>query len=109
MASNDRILVSTAEMQATIQRYNSARDTMNDAFSAMEQAMDHLDNCWKGPAWAAYLAKWNIIYANIRRSDEAMQKAIEGLNNTINEMEQGEGNVGTAASNLDTGTAAPIF
>lgn len=107
--ANDRILVSTAEMQATIQKYNSAREVMNDAFSAMEQAMDHLDNCWKGPAWAAYLAKWNVIYANIKRSDEAMQKAITGLTNTVNEMEQSEGNVGTAASSLDTGTSAPIF
>lgn len=107
--ANDRILVSTSEMQATIQRYNSARDTMNNAFSAMEQAMDHLDNCWKGPAWAAYLAKWHVIYANIRRSDEAMQKAIEGLTNTVNTMEQGEGQVGSAATSLETGTQPPIF
>ncbi|MGN0802978.1 MAG: WXG100 family type VII secretion target [Candidatus Faecivicinus sp.] len=107
--ANDRILVQPEEMLATIQRYNSARDTMNGALQSMQQAMDHLDNCWKGPAWAAYMAKWSTIYGNIKRSDEAMEKAITGLTNTVNEMTNTETNVGSAATALDVGTEAPIF
>lgn len=107
--ANDRILVSPEEMMATIQRYNSARDTMNDAFSSMQAAMDHLDNCWKGPAWAAYMAKWSEIYGNIRRSDAAMEKAINGLTNTVREMEATETSVGSSADALEVGSQAPIF
>lgn len=107
--ANDRILVSPEEMMATIQRYNGARNTMNDAFSSMQAAMDHLDNCWKGPAWAAYMAKWGVIYGNIRRSDTAMEHAITGLTNTVNEMMTAEDNVGSSADALDVGTQAPIF
>ena len=107
--ANDTIIVSSAEMSEAIQRYNSARELMNDAFNSMDQAMDHLDNCWKGPAWAAYRAKWSVIYGNIKRSDEAMEKAITGLTNTLNEMETAEDSVGSAASSQETGTAAPIF
>lgn len=107
--ANDRILVSPDEMRATIQTYNSARDTMNDAFSSMQAAMDHLDNCWKGPAWVAYMAKWTEIYGNIRRSDAAMEKAITGLTNTINEMEQTETNVGKTADALSEGTEETYF
>lgn len=107
--ANDRILVQPEEMMATIQRYNSARDTMSGALDSMQAAMDHLDNCWKGPAWAAYMAKWGTIYGNIKRSDEAMEKAITGLTNTVNEMMATEESVGSSADALDVGTQAPIF
>lgn len=109
MASNDRILVSTSEMMETIQKYNNARDVMNDAFSALQSAMDILDTCWKGPAWAAYLAKWLMIFANLKRSDEAMQKAITGLTNTIQIMDDATQNINTQTGSLETGNQAPIF
>ncbi len=107
--ANDRILVQPEEMMATIQKYEGARNTMNDALNSMQSAMNHLDNCWKGPAWAAYMAKWNTIYGNIKRSDEAMQKAITGLTNTVNEMTGAEQAIGSAAAALDAGSQAPIF
>ena len=105
----DIIKVSASEMQATVTKYTNARASMDDAFSAMEQAMNHLDNCWKGPAWAAMMGKWHVINSNIRRSDNAIEQAINGLNNTINTMVNAETTNTNAAKNLETGTDATIY
>lgn len=105
----DRIIVSTAEMQAAINRYNGARESVNDAFSHMQSAMDHLDNCWKGPAWAAYVAKWQVIYGNISRTDAAIEKAITGLQNTIQQMDAATENIDSNTSKLQEGSDAKAF
>lgn len=81
----DKILVSASEMRATVNRYNDARDTMDNARNCMEQALDHLNNCWKGPAWAAMMAQWALLNANIKNSDMAMARSINALNKTIEE------------------------
>lgn len=105
----DIIKVSASEMQAAVNIYTNARQGMDDAFGAMEQAMSHLDNCWKGPAWAAMMAKWHTINANIRRSDAAIEQAITGLNNTINTMVNAETTNTNTMKNLETGTDSTIY
>lgn len=105
----DIIKVSASEMQAAVTKYTNARSTMDDAFGAMEQAMNHLDNCWRGPAWAAMMSKWHVINANIRRSDAAIERTINGLNNTINTMVNAENTNTNAAKNLETGTDSTIY
>ena len=96
-------------MQETIQKYNNARDVMNDAFNALQAAMDILDTCWKGPAWMAYLQKWLMIFANLKRSDEAIQKAVNGLTNTINVMTEATDTINTNVDSQEVGNQAPIF
>lgn len=105
----DKILVSTTEMQATINRYNNAKQSVEEAFSHMQSAMDHLDNCWKGPGWAAFMAKWQLIYANISRTEQALEKAVTGLQNTISTMDEAEANVDSNTNALEIGKAADIF
>ncbi|MBQ4089715.1 MAG: WXG100 family type VII secretion target [Clostridia bacterium] len=105
----DIIKVSASEMQATVTKYTNARANMDDAFSAMEQAMNHLDNCWKGPAWAAMMAKWYVINGNIRRSDTAIEMAINGLNNTINTMVNAETTNTNTAKNLEVGSDSTVY
>ena len=105
----DKILVSTTEMQATINRYNNAKESVNDAFNHMQSAMDHLDNCWKGPAWAAMMAKWYVINGNIRRSDTAIEMAINGLNSTINTMVNAETTNTNTAKNLEVGSDSTVY
>lgn len=105
----DIIKVSASEMQAAVNIYTTARQSMDDAFGAMEQAMDHLDNCWKGPAWAAIMAKWHTINANIRRSDAAIEQTIAGLNNTISTMTNAETTNTNTAKNLEIGADSTIY
>jgi uncharacterized protein YukE len=96
-------------MQATISKYEDARATMESAFSALEQAREHIDRCWDGPAKTLYLMKWANINANIRRSNDAIDAAVTSLNNVIATMDSTEeGNTSRAAA-LETGTTPPIF
>ena len=87
----DRILVSTPEMEATIQKYESARQELQDAYSKLDAAKQHLDNCYKGPAYVALSAKWVDIYMNVRTADNAIDASVNGLRQTISMMgEQGK-------------------
>lgn len=105
----DKILVSTAEMNATIARYQQAQNTMLDAQKSMDSAMRHLESCWKGPAWLAMIAKWTEIEGNIAKSQIAINRSIVGLKNTITEYDAAEdANKGTA-SGLEVGTASPVY
>ena len=107
--ASDKILVSTSEMQATIGKYEQARSTMQEAFSALDQAKEHIDRCWDGPAKAIYTAKWLNIAMNIKRSNDAIDSAVNSLKNIISTMDQGEDSVGSTAAALDTGTTPPMF
>ena len=105
----DRILVSTNEMNATISKYEQAHNEMAQAFQALEQAREHIDRCWDGPAKLAYLARWANTYTNIRRSDNAIESTIASLRNVIQTMDQAEETTGSKAASLDVGTTPPMF
>lgn len=104
----ERILVSTEEMTNTINRYNSAKETMNNAYSAMANAMEHLSDLWAGPAWVSYFTKWSTIYGNISRTDEAISETIDALQKTIDEMEQAENDNISGINALEAGTKSPV-
>lgn len=107
--ANDRILVKPAEMEATIQKYENARSTIEDSFAKLEAAKDHLDNCYKGPAWAALTARWVNIYLNLKSTNRAIDESVDGLRNTINTMEQTEGGNITHNDGLDIGSAPTVY
>ena len=107
--ANDRILVSTTEMTAAIQRYESARQTLHDAYNKLDAAKSHLDNCYKGPAYMALSAKYLDIKANVMTADRAIDETVNGLRNTIGTMETTEGNVGNQGGSLEVGTSAPTY
>lgn len=103
----DRIIVSTEEMQQTLNAYESARENMQQAFSQLEAAKDALDACWEGPAKLAYIARWISIHTNLVKSNEAIQAAVEGLQGTIQTQDTAEQDVGSKASGLYVGTTPP--
>ena len=109
MAANDRILVSTEEMEATIQKYENARGTLEEAFSKLESAKNHLDNCYKGPASLALCVKWADIYLNVKTAERAIDESVTGLKATISQMIDVETNVGNSMSSLETGRSAPTY
>ncbi len=105
----DKILVSTAEMTATIGKYNQAQQTMQEAQRSMKAALDNLNSCWKGPAWAAMMYKWTQIEANITKSQMAVNRSVVALQNTINIYETGENENKTSASGLDVGKTTTVY
>ena len=105
----DRILVSTEQMEATVSRYNDARSNMNQAFSAMDKAWDHLSNVWDGTVKAAFMAEWITIMGNIRKSDQAMERSINGLIKSNNLFTTNESELTSTANSLETGSVPPMF
>lgn len=105
----DRIVVSTAEMSATISRYEQAQNTMMDAQKSMNSAMNNLNACWKGPAWAAMMAKWAEIEGNIAKSQLAINRTIVGLKNAIGIYDDTENANKNTASALEAGTASTTY
>lgn len=105
----DRILVSTSEMEATIQKYENARNELQDAYSKLDAAKGHLDNCYKGPAYMALCVKWADIYMNVRTADNAIDASVNGLRQTISMMDETESSNATGYANLETGKSAPTY
>lgn len=109
MAGVDRILVSTEEMEAAIQKYEGAHTTLQEAYGKMDAAREHLDRCYKGPGYVALSLKLADIYANVRTADRAIDETISGLRTTINEMNQGEQTVQSNTNALEVGKNAPVY
>ncbi len=107
--ASDKIKVSTAEMNQTISKYEAARSTMQEAFTSLDSAKQHIDRCWDGPAKLIYMAKWANISANIHRSNDAIDATVNSLKQVIVNMDEGEEKVGTLATSLDVGTTPPMF
>ena len=105
----DRILVSTEQMEATVSKYNDARGGMEQAFSAMDKAWDHLCSVWDGTIRTTFMAEWVVIMGNIRKSDQAMEKSINGLIKSNNLFSTNESELQSRANSLDTGTVPPMF
>ncbi|MBQ8110574.1 MAG: WXG100 family type VII secretion target [Clostridia bacterium] len=105
----DKILVSTSEMNATITKYNDAQSTMQEAQKSMRAALDNLNGCWKGPAWAAMMYKWTQIEANILKSQAAVNRSIVALRNTISHYDEGEDTNKSTGSSLDVGSQTTVY
>ena len=105
----DRLLVSTEQMEATVTKYNDARDRMDQAFTAMDNAWNKLCEVWDGTIKASFMAEWVVIMGNIRKSDQAMEKSINGLIKSNNLFSQNESDLTSRANNLDSGTVPPMF
>lgn len=109
MANNDHILVSTSEMESAIRKYEDARGQLQEAFGKLESAKDHLDNCYKGPAYLALCVKWLDIYTNIKTAERAVDESVTGLRNVISAMDTSENQIGSNFSALDTNSSAPTY
>ena len=105
----DRILVSSSEMEATIQKYESARNELQDAYSKLDSAKNHLDNCYKGPAYLALCVKWADIYMNVRTADNAIDASVNGLRKANAEFSQKESDISSGYANLSQGKSASTY
>ena len=101
----ERILVTTDEMRQTAAEYVSAKAGLQDAFSSLDRALNILESCWKGPAYMAMRAQWDIANKNIRRADEKMQDAVDELNAVAELFDQNESTIQSTFGSLDTGTS----
>ena len=105
----DRLLVSTEQMEATVTKYNDARGKMEQAFGEMDKAWNNLCQVWDGTIKTTFMAEWITIMGNIRKSDRAMEKSINGLIKSNNLFSENEDQLVSQANNLSSGTVPPMF
>ena len=105
----DRLLVPVEEMQVTVGRSNAAREKMDAATRSLEAAWNNLNRVWDGEIKAALLAEWAVLQGNVKKSDNAMKKSIEGLSRTIGLFTEAEETLISAANSLDDGVVPPLF
>ena len=105
----DRILVSTEEMQATVGRYEQARETMKQATANLDKAWDTLNQVWDGTIKASLMAEWAVMKGNVAKSDNAMNKSIQGLKTTIGLVDNAESEVQSKNNALEVGAVPPMF
>lgn len=106
--ANDRILIEPAAMEQAIQKYQSARDHLQDAYTSMDNAKKHLDNCYKGPAYVVLAARLTSIYLNVKTAERGLDESIQGLRQNIEAWSIAEPGAGNVAAKMDTGTV-PAF
>lgn len=86
----DIILVPISEIQATVNKFNSQLSNLQEAFTALDNAKSHLDNCYKGPGYLVLSAKYAETVINCKTAERAINGAINGLQTTINEFTSAE-------------------
>lgn len=101
----EKILVSTEEMRGTVTQYQAAKGDLQNAFSTLDRALKILESCWKGPAYMAMRAQWEIAYGNIKRADDKMQDAVDELNRVADLFDENEATLQSTFGSLDTGTS----
>ena len=99
----EKILVSTAEIQAGISHYESAKSVKLDAINAMKSAVQTLDSYWDGPASSVFIAAFNALYNNLMNSEVIMDDAITELRKVAELTEAADTNVNNVVSQLDPG------
>ena len=102
---SEMIKVSTDEMRETVNQYTQAKASLATAYQSMDKALKVLDSCWKGAAYMAMKAQWDITYKNIELSDAKMQDAIDELNKTAELFDTNEETVASSFKALDIGSS----
>lgn len=105
----DKILVSTEEMLATISKYENAKSILEEAYTKLQGAKEHLDRCYAGPDYLALAAKYVDTYANIKTAENAAESAIQGLRKTIDSMETTETAIKGRTGALEAGSAPTTY
>ena len=106
---SDRLLVPIDVMENTLRKYNEARTRMNAAARSMDQAWDRLSKVWDGGTKAVFVAKWVVLMGNVKKSERAMERSINGLTRTVGLFTQNESDLTSRANSLDPGVVPPLF
>ncbi len=102
---SEMIKVSPEEMRQTVSEYTTAKASLKEAYEWMDRALKMLDSCWKGAAYMAMKAQWELTYKNIQLSEAKMQDAIDELNKTADLFDENETNTANTFKSLDIGSS----
>ena len=101
-----RIKVSVEELKATIARFRTCKDELQNAYQRMDSAVTVLNSSWNGEASEAFFNKYGELARNVHTSDPTMEQAIIGLEKAAEIYEETEA---TASAIGEGMTDAPAF
>ena len=105
----DRILVSTEALRDTVNRYRQAQERMNQAIGRMNAAWDRLNTVWDGAIKVSFMAEWVTLMGNVRKSESAIRRSIDGLTRSAGLFEETEADNTGRAQSLNPGVVPPLF
>ena len=75
----ETIKVSTEEMQATLNTYNTQKAAQLTAYESMKTTVSGLSGGWIGEASQSFQNQFQTYYANIAQSEQKMADAVDEL------------------------------
>ena len=75
----EMIKVSTEEMQATLNTFNTQKGAQMSAYESMKNTISELAGSWLGEASQTFQNQFQTFYGNIAQSEAKMADAVEEL------------------------------
>lgn len=92
--SEIRIKVTSDELRRTMNKFNTCKEEMAQAYKQMSVEAKALSSTWEGEASQAFMNRFDELIANISTSDATIEQAVAGLEAAAQAYEKAEsGNV----------------
>lgn len=106
----EKITYSVDEMNTAITNYNKVKDQKLTAIEAMNSAVKTLDESYDGPAATIFMAAFDRLYENLRKSEQVMSNSIEKLQDALAALANAEDDTvsKTFESMLEAGANPPL-
>jgi len=92
--SEIRIKVTSDKLRQAMNRFNTCKEEMAQAYRQMSSEVKALSSTWEGEASQAFMSRFDELIANISTSDATIDQAVAGLEAAAQAYENAEsGNV----------------
>ena len=95
--------VSTEELKAASGEFSRHRSVLNTTCNQIANNVHSAQNSWKGKACAAYMDRFDQMYAELQQTDVKMQDAVDELLKAADIFEGSEKQTKNMMSMLETG------
>lgn len=81
--ANDRITSSEEEFNAAVTQFNTCKQSLQNAYLQMTNAVFQLDSSWNGEASEAFKTQYGKLSKNLQSSDTTIDTAINDIKTVI--------------------------
>lgn len=81
--ANDRITSSEEEFNAAVTQFNTCKQSLQNAYLQMTNAVFQLDSTWNGEASEAFKTQYGKLSKNLQTSDTTIETAINDIKMVI--------------------------
>lgn len=104
----DLIRVDSADLQQCINQYRGALSTLKDSYNAYTKSLEALRSDWTGRAFVIMSGKVAAMGANIARSFNNLEDAVNELSQMIELTNDTETSIKSTIANQNVGSESPF-